>query len=115
MIYGYVSVDEPGNYIYFISDSRDAVKIGITKDRKKRLAALQTANASKLFYLAILKVNKWEHAQKIEQELHNIFADAHLEGEWYKGEKVIPWLLQDEICVGGYKFEGFSDVSLHEK
>lgn len=69
--------------VYFAQagDARGAIKIGISGDVKKRLESLQTGN-----HLPIRLLASFEHAHaaRIESELHALFADCRLEGEWFR-------------------------------
>jgi hypothetical protein len=65
--------------IYFIEDAEKGyIKIGYAKDASQRVAQLQTANPSKLKLLAVI-----EGGKRREKLLHQEFADAHKQGEWY--------------------------------
>jgi len=68
--------------IYFVQDdSLFHIKIGFTSDveAEKRMAALQTGSAAGLTLLLTLPGDRTE-----ETRLHNLFADAHVQGEWFK-------------------------------
>lgn len=71
--------------VYFISNGRGEIKIGIASDVAKRLAALQTAHASGLVLLA-----SFPGVQAHERALHRRFAAARTRGEWFSA---IPELL----------------------
>jgi predicted GIY-YIG superfamily endonuclease len=73
-----------GGYVYLIHEegNEDLYKIGVTRsmDINKRLKALQTGNGKKL----ILKDYFWtDKPFKMEMMLHNKYAQAHEEGEWF--------------------------------
>jgi len=71
---------EPIYTIYFIQSENDgAIKIGITKDIKKRLKALQTSNPYKLNLLYSINGGK-----SLEDNLHNKFKQYRLNGEWFE-------------------------------
>ena len=68
--------------IYFIKNKADAViKIGYSKNAKKRLANLQTANPHELVLLGTIQ-GGLEH----EAALHERFARSMLQGEWFRGD-----------------------------
>ena len=68
--------------IYFIKDTVSlAIKIGYSKTPKKRLGALQTANASKLMLLGTISGTESD-----EVSYHSRFAQYRLQGEWFRGE-----------------------------
>lgn len=64
--------------VYFISDG-DKVKIGCTSDLKTRISALQVGNYK--FIEVLMAINNV--GKSVEKELHNIFKDHHISGEWY--------------------------------
>jgi hypothetical protein len=64
--------------IYFIQDTGSkAIKIGISYNPPKRLAALQTAHASRLTLMGVM-----DGGQREERALHHRF--ARLQGEWFE-------------------------------
>jgi hypothetical protein len=67
--------------IYFIATESDsAVKIGYTSTNPiSRLAALQTGHHEKLRLIAVT-----EGDEAYERQLHSIFEDDRLEGEWFR-------------------------------
>ena len=76
---------KPPCYIYFILNyDSQAVKIGIAKNVKRRLASLQTSSPSKLKLLGIIKTKSVNNARKIEKSLHEKFAKNRIRGEWFK-------------------------------
>ena len=76
---------KPPCYIYFILNyDSQAVKIGIAKNVKRRLASLQTSSPSKLELLGIIKTKSVNNARKIEKSLHEKFAENRIRGEWFK-------------------------------
>ena len=76
---------KPPCYIYFILNyDSQAVKIGIAKNVKRRLASLQTSSPSKLELLGIIKTKSVNNARKIEKLLHEKFAKNRIRGEWFK-------------------------------
>lgn len=66
--------------VYFIADTvNDVVKIGYTKDVKKRLKQLQTSNSNVLVLLGYMDGNEVE-----ERNTHLLFSKFRLEGEWFR-------------------------------
>ena len=66
--------------VYFILDrERQAVKIGVSDDPKKRLAGLQTSHVGELELLATTP-GEFER----ERELHEQFAPLRIRGEWFR-------------------------------
>lgn len=78
-------------YLYFIlaPESR-RMKIGIAKDPRQRLAALQTGNCEPLMLLGTIETDASE-ARPFERELHDCWAAWHIRGEWFHA---IPELIQ---------------------
>ncbi|NOQ31799.1 MAG: hypothetical protein GQ570_11815 [Helicobacteraceae bacterium] len=69
------------NVLYLITDG-EYTKIGVTVDNAtNRLSQCQTGNPKKLWidFEIILK-----HARKAEKNLHKIYKDSQLIGEWFK-------------------------------
>lgn len=66
-------------YVYFIS-SDDKIKIGYTKNIKRRLKQLQTSNSSQLILLGYIEGDK-----NVEKQLHKRFAQYRIRenGEWF--------------------------------
>ena len=69
-------------YVYIISDG-DSYKIGVTNCLEKRLSSLQTGNPRRLFVYRFIEVESDDEAYRIENNLHRIFDDYRLEGEWF--------------------------------
>jgi YspA, cpYpsA-related SLOG family/Meiotically up-regulated gene 113 len=68
--------------IYFVQNTvTRAIKIGYSKNAKKRLDSLQTATPDKLALLGTIQ-GGLEH----EAALHERFAGYALQGEWFKGD-----------------------------
>jgi hypothetical protein len=68
--------------VYFIK-AGEYVKIGIAKNIKSRISALQTGQAVKIeFCGAIRNLTKCE-ARKYEMKLHKFFRNCWASGEWF--------------------------------
>lgn len=111
MIWGYISDDrflpEPVHgYVYFIRDGLGHIKIGIAKNVKRRMRALQTNNPMRLEYYFGLKVESIDDARIIERELHEVFKDDRLCGEWFNEKPVLAFLSNKTLDLGGYIFNG---------
>ena len=74
-------------YVYFVfnRDSK-AIKIGIAKNIRRRLASLQTSSPAELELLCSVKNKTTKAARKLEQELHQKFDRFRIRGEWFKAE-----------------------------
>jgi len=71
--------------VYFIADTtNDIVKIGQSKDVKKRLKQLQTSNGNVLVLLGYMDGNKEK-----EKYLHQLFSEHKLQGEWFKLNEIL--------------------------
>lgn len=66
------------SYIYWVTDGR-RVKIGLSRNPKTRIRALQTANGRTLSLVALAPGNRAE-----ECRLHTAFATRRTSGEWFR-------------------------------
>ena len=71
-----------GCFVYGIL-SGDQVKIGISREPKRRIRDLQTAHGSPLELLWSVQAATRLKAKNIEARLHKHFAPARLKGEWF--------------------------------
>lgn len=73
--------DMPDMFVYAIKESDSGnIKIGISRDPKRRLKQLQTGNSSKLELVAYAEAkNKYSD----ESFAHSINSDNHVRGEWF--------------------------------
>ena len=79
--------DLPDMYIYVIQEEvSKAFKIGISKNPQVRLKQLQTGNSSKL---SLIYTTKAESRFKDELELHKLFEEYKLQGEWFQLNNII--------------------------
>lgn len=66
--------------IYFVYEDRaQLVKIGMTRDLKKRLSGLQVSSAHPLVVIGHVRGPK-----ELERLLHTAFQHDHVRGEWFK-------------------------------
>lgn len=71
--------------VYFIQEEHTrCIKIGQSKDVKKRLSILQSAHPSLLQLLGTVEGGKQE-----ERYLHAYFSEHHVRGEWYRADQEI--------------------------
>lgn len=69
--------------VYFIADPiKNVVKIGFSKNPKRRLKQLQTSNSNMLILLGYLNGNK-----ETEKFYHKLFGKYRLSGEWFHLDK----------------------------
>lgn len=80
-------------YLYVIQD-RHHVKIGRAADPNQRLSELQTAHHRKLTLVCAVPA----HAA-LERAVHERFASAQLEGEWFELTPELTWFI-DELITG---------------
>jgi hypothetical protein len=66
-------------WVYFICDGT-YIKIGKTKNMKKRISQLQTGNAQKLVIIAYIESDTMD---QLETQFHNVLTKQHVIGEWY--------------------------------
>lgn len=72
-------------YVYAIQAGTDGpIKLGFSKDPRRRLKALQTACALPLVMLGVR-----EGTRAFEQELHRRFAPYHATGEWFHPHEAV--------------------------
>lgn len=73
-------------YTYFIIENEDndahRIKIGFSKDPKKRIRALQTGSSRKLALMGWIE----SEGKILEQSLHKKYASYRLNGEWFSIE-----------------------------
>ena len=81
---------KPPCYVYFVfnRDSK-AIKIGIAKNVRRRLASLQTSSAAKLELLGSIKAQGTKATRKLELELHQKFDRLQIRGEWFEAERIL--------------------------
>ena len=63
-------------YIYAITDGKN-IKIGYSKNPKKRIKQLSTGSSSNLYLLLYFEGDK-----KLEKQIHNSFKKIRYNGEW---------------------------------
>ncbi len=81
--------------VYIIQKLSDCTfKIGVSKNPKQRIKAVQTGNESKLKLLATYPS---EYAHKIERTLHRQYSHHIGEGEWFD-ISLVEALSFDENC-----------------
>ena len=70
-------------YLYFITNKDSAVKIGVSRDPRKRLKQLQTGNHTPLKIKKLVKLKSRSEAYKLEAELHQKFKNKKILNEWF--------------------------------
>ncbi len=100
------------SYVYFISDGR-YIKIGKTTALMKRLKALQTSNAARLFYVAVIECPNEKAAYRKEKQIHELFKAYEVNGEWFDIKRDSIMLLKGTREL--YKGEIFSEENSGKK
>lgn len=73
--------DSDCRYVYMIRESwRGLIKIGIAKNLKARLAAIQSSCPQDICLIGYFET---KHARSVEAHLHQRFAHKHHAGEWF--------------------------------
>jgi hypothetical protein len=83
--------------VYFIGSTElGAVKIGAAKNPHKRLESLQTSSPYELtLYLVIQNANEIK-----EKQLHELFKEDRLKGEWFKlSDNMIYYLSNSAVLL----------------
>jgi hypothetical protein len=71
------------SHVYVIAAGNSAVKVGIAKDTKKRLKALQTGHHELLRICDSVVCSGEYLAMDVEREAHRLLSAKRLEGEWF--------------------------------
>jgi hypothetical protein len=76
------------HYLYVIASIEDNMpvapcKIGITSNLPSRLSGLQTGSAKKLEIISAIPIPGRNLVKVLEAEMHSIFSDFRLVGEWF--------------------------------
>ena len=95
-------------FLYIIESGR-LVKIGITSDLNSRLAALQTANPTKINLVYVLVCKSRDHALALETKFHELLSSYRKNGEWFSIPAIqILTLVQLALALAENVVEGFS-------
>ena len=116
--------DKEINLIYFIQQGNNGnIKIGYSKNPKKRLIQLQTATISKLYIIGKISGNRQN-----EKEIHQYLFKHRLRGEWFKPVKEVLNIIKKKkmpprlvwlenwlrLKNGDYYTEGYEDGFYYE-
>ena len=71
-------------FVYLIQHGYGGIKIGVSKDPKKRCKQLQTGNQKKLRVIATFSFKSKSEALIVEELLHRKFAQYRMNGEWFR-------------------------------
>lgn len=73
--------------VYFVrAGNKGAIKIGVARDVKKRLATMQTGNPFELKVIALIPCSGVQQAFDTERRIHNLFKAKRIRGEWFAGD-----------------------------
>lgn len=99
-------VCEDSVFLYVIQeDGADGfLKVGYTKDPKKRLKSLSTANPRKLSTLFLAKIP----SKEIEKIVHKILSPYHVKNEWFTQESLS--VLQNLFLIFD-EYQFYSDIN----
>lgn len=67
-------------FVYVLKNDEGFYKIGYSKNVKKRIKELETANSGNLY---LIKEFKTKYAAKIEARLHSYFKFQQINREWF--------------------------------
>lgn len=88
----FIMGDSPNPYVY-------AVKIGVSSNPEKRLAALQTANPGRLWIQSTVECDSREAAMALEKRLHKALRVNRIGGEWfYNCRQLDPYTRPDSVA-----------------
>jgi predicted GIY-YIG superfamily endonuclease len=99
-------------YIYFIQSGYGAIKVGMAKNPEKRLANMQTSIPKSLRLLAAIPLPDRKSARALERELHDLFKDERIRGEWFN-RRIVKKGKMKEVFGGTLKqpyFKGWVDA-----
>ena len=91
-------VEEINYCVYFVTDG-EFVKIGSAASLPNRIKQLQTGNARKLKALFVVNVENQDEAIKTEHDIHKMFENYHVSGEWFKLDQVD---IERKLLKAGY-------------
>lgn len=83
-----------GPYVYFIQANRGPIKIGTSRDPKKRMNALRTSSPFDLTLIGLRFGGTTEEAQ-----CHAQFSFAHIRGEWYEPHDSLMEFIHKENAI----------------
>ena len=91
----HIEDDAPLSYCYFVSDG-NFVKIGKSQSPSERLINLQTGNCNHLYLIYVLPCKTDYDADLCETELHEIYREYHVVGEWFD---ILSKISPREFCL----------------
>ena len=86
--------------VYFIK-AGEYLKIGISKDVKSRVTALQTGNPVKIELKGVIKNLSKATALNYEKKLHRFYENCRVCGEWFHRENFDGYIEEFETIIDG--------------
>ena len=77
-----VKTRQHNSFVYFVSDG-EFIKIGKAKNYEARLGGIQTGNARKCYFVALIPCETESDSNMLETELHRYFSHKRMIGEWF--------------------------------
>lgn len=74
---------EDRGYVYFIEQNEN-IKIGTTKNLKRRILALQTGSATDFVLKYTIATNSPDNGKMLEKKFHKLFASYKIRREFFK-------------------------------
>jgi hypothetical protein len=82
-------------FVYFVRDQSGYIKIGVSNNPERRLAAMQTSHAAPLTLLAVMPGTRFDEAG-----LHVRFSHLRRTGEWFApGKELMDYILAFAVFV----------------
>ncbi|MFW6002023.1 MAG: GIY-YIG nuclease family protein [archaeon] len=85
-------------FIYIIGNTGSQQKIGFAKNPERRLKALQTGNAQKLFLHYTIEVPE-EKVKILEKKIHHEISHKRIKGEWFNINPAEAKLILDHAVI----------------
>ena len=97
-----------GDVVYLIGSDNGLVKIGITKNIRKRFRALEKSSPVEI---KIIGIKSTPDKRTLESELHDMFQSKRVNGEWFLLDKADMMILRVKygFCTLG---EAYPDVAI---
>lgn len=83
----YYTYEKRGDFQLYFMDNGQAIKIGISKNPKKRRNQIQCNSHLPLKILRTISVAYYRHlAENVEKKAHKFFRKHRIKGEWFSRE-----------------------------
>jgi hypothetical protein len=87
-----ITCNVPQESVYFIDDSLERIKIGVSANPHKRLGELQTSSSNQLRLIGAIPGGK-----HLEAKLHADFAHLRLKNEWFHATQELRGFIDTEL------------------